>query len=139
LATSSEDVRPIRAARREAGLASNKADEARRRAAIEIWWRRGELQAADKVLALVRRLAGSAVHLWLDGQPEAGREGEQAVGAWAAQATAAAAKALRENAPLPPELSPPPAPSRAQVVVEEIEALYHAARSLAGGKAGASV
>jgi uncharacterized membrane protein YccC len=131
LSTPGEDVRPIRAARRAAGLASNKADEARRRAGLEIWWRRSELKAADEVLAALRRLAGTAVALWLDGQSEAGRESDQAMGDWGAQATASAAQALREGRPLPPE-PPAPEPGRAAPIIGEVETLYRAARALAG-------
>ncbi|HUO22182.1 MAG TPA: FUSC family protein, partial [Caulobacteraceae bacterium] len=69
LSSPGDDVKPVRAARREAGLASNRADEARRRAALEIWWRRRELKAADAALAAVRRLGGAAVALWLEGAP----------------------------------------------------------------------
>jgi uncharacterized membrane protein YccC len=138
LTSSGDDVRPIRAARREAGLASNRADEARRRAALEIWWRRGELTAADAVLAASRRLAGAAVHLWLDGQPPAARESDEAVGAWTEAATAAAAQALRENAPAPAQPPPAPQAGRAEPIVEEIEALYRAARPLMAGKAAAA-
>jgi hypothetical protein len=125
-------VRSIRAARREAGHASNKADEARRRAGLEIWWRRAELHAADEVLAALRRLAGTAVALWLDGQPAAAKASDQAMSAWSTDVSANAARALREGWPLP--ANPPPAPEagRAQPIIEEIAALYRAARPLAG-------
>ena len=96
LTSPGDDVGPIRTARREAGLASNRADETRRRAALEIWWRRGELKAADAVLAATRRLAGTAVHLWLDGQAERrrGRATRGPSAAWTEQAAAAAAFGL---------------------------------------------
>lgn len=126
------DVGPIRAARREAGLASNKADEARRRAALEIWWRRGELEAADETLAAIRRVAGTAVALWLQGQPAAMRKSDRAMGAWTTDAAAAAARALREGWPLPSDPPPAPEPGRAEPLVEEIAALYRATRPLAG-------
>jgi uncharacterized membrane protein YccC len=132
LSSPGDDVGPIRAARREAGLASNRADEARRRAALEIWWRRGELKAADEALAAVRRLAGTAVALWLQGHPPAMRKSDKAMGAWTVDAATAAARALREGWPLPS--GPPPAPEagRAEPLIEEIAALYRAARPLAG-------
>jgi uncharacterized membrane protein YccC len=132
LSSPGEDVGPIRAARREAGLASNRADEARRRAALEIWWRRNELKAADEALAAVRRLAGTAVALWLQGHSQAMRKNDRAMGDWTAEAAASAARALREGWPLPS--GPPPAPEagRAEPLIEEITALYRAARPLAG-------
>jgi len=132
LSSPGDDVGLIRAARREAGLASNKADEARRRAALEIWWRRGELKAADEVLAAVRRLAGTAVSLWLQGHPPALRKSDRAMGAWTTDAATGAARALREGWPLPS--GPPPAPEagRAEPLIEEIAAVYRAARPLAG-------
>jgi uncharacterized membrane protein YccC len=132
LSTPGDDVRAIRAARREAGLASNKADEARRRAALEIWWRRSDLHAADDVLAALRRLAGTAVALWLDGPPASARASDQAMGAWSADASASAARALREGWPLPAEPPPAPEPGRAAPIIGEIAALYRAARPLAG-------
>ncbi|HVY35622.1 MAG TPA: FUSC family protein [Caulobacteraceae bacterium] len=134
LSTPGEDVGPIRTARREAGLASNKADEARRRAALEIWWRRAELKAADEVLAAVRRLAGTAVALWLDGQPMTAATTDHAIGAWSAQASADAARAVREGSRLPPDPPPAPPPGRAEPIIAEIQALYRAARPLAGGE-----
>ena len=91
LASPGDDVRPIRAARREAGLASNRADETRRRAALEIWWRREELQAADAVLAAVRRLAGTAVALWLDAPQGLERGVDPGLSAWTSQAAQEAA------------------------------------------------
>jgi uncharacterized membrane protein YccC len=132
LSTPGDDVRAIRAARREAGLASNKADEARRRAALEIWWRRAELHAADDVLAALRRLAGTAVALWLDGPPATAHVGDRAMGAWTADASASAARALREGWPVPADPPPAPDPGRAAPIVDEIAALYRAARTFAG-------
>jgi len=128
-----DDVRPIRTARREAGLASNRAEETRRRAALEIWWRRDELNGADRVLAAVRRLGGTAVALWLDDAPQDQRAGDQAVGVWAAETASQAAASLREGRSLG-EPSEAPEPGRAGPIVEEIRSLYQAAQALADGR-----
>ena len=134
LASPADQDQPVQAARRQAGLSSNRADEARRRAALEIWWRRGELKAADEVQAALRRLAGTAIALWLQGQPKTGGEGERAVGGWCEQAIGALSAALRGGEAFAP---PPPAPAdpgRAAPIVEEILTLYRAAEPFAAGR-----
>ena len=125
-----DDVRPVRAVRREAGLASSKADEARRRAGLEIWWRRSDLAAADETLAATRRLAGTAVSLWLQGHPPESRLTDEALAAWILQTSSQAAKALRDGKPLAAQ--PPPAPEggRAEPIIQEIGELWQAARLL---------
>lgn len=54
------------------------------------------------------------------------------MGAWTTDAATGAARALREGWPLPS--GPPPAPEagRAEPLIEEIAAVYRAARPLAG-------
>jgi uncharacterized membrane protein YccC len=129
LSSPGEDVKPIRAARREAGLASNKADEARRRAGLEMWWRRKELEAVDAALAAVRRVGGASVALWLEGHPTHDPAADLTTGQWAAQTTDLAAGALRQGGLLS---DPPAAPAahHAQPIVEAVLGLFAAVRPL---------
>jgi len=136
----------IDAARRRAGLASNVAEASQQRAALESWWRRGELSGAADVLGVLRRLAGTATTLWLE-RPEVDREPLITTGSpharfetarWAETATAELATAIRSARPVP---VPPSSPCRTSgveddVLVREIEDLYRAAATLGARNPG---
>ncbi len=114
------------AARRAAGLASNTAEAAQHRAALESWWRREDLDAAAAMLAILRRLAGTATTLWLERDS---RPGRTTVAAWCEQATEALAAALLSlrAPPAMPSVIPTDQP---HPMVEEIMDLYAAAAAL---------
>jgi uncharacterized membrane protein YccC len=136
----------VDAARRRAGLASNIAEASQQRAALESWWRRSELNGAANILGGLRRLAGTATTLWLqvpntDCDPLHTPRIENApskTALWAEAATRDLAAAIRSARPIPT----PPARSlsagRAEddILVREIEDLYHAAATLGARKPG---
>ncbi len=134
-------------ARRRAGLASNLAEASQQRAALESWWRRGELNGAAQVLGVLRRLAGTATTLWL-ARADADRAAMTApidaddlsdAARWAKAATADLAMAVRRARPIPalPGPSWPPRRLEDDVLVREIKDLYRAAESLeTSGEAG---
>jgi len=134
----------VDAARRRAGLASNVAEASQQRAALESWWRRGELTGAADVLGVLRRLAGTATTLWLQQSdtdrgppPPTGVPNAQVETArWALAATAELATAIRSARPVPPVPSHAWSAGRADddVVVREIEDLYRAAATLGARK-----
>jgi hypothetical protein len=82
------------AARRAAGLASNKAEASQHRAVLETWWRRNDLDAAMAVLAVLRRVAGTATTLWLE--RDRPRRDQGMISAWSACSTGAAPRAGAE-------------------------------------------
>lgn len=120
-----QDAAALAAARRAAGLASNKAEAAQHRALLESWWRRDDLEAASAVLAVLRRVAGTATTLWLERDPV--RPDQAAVAAWCAAATANLSANLQSDA-APPTL--PPMIDRRHPLVDEIIDLYRAAAAL---------
>jgi uncharacterized membrane protein YccC len=130
LGPAGEDEPALRSARREAGLASSRADDSRRRAALELWRRRDELEAAAETLAAVRRLGGASMTLWLHGRSGEDGHPDAALGAWCAAAARALAEALRAHRP--PALDPAPdaTTAEAQTLVEQVEELCSAARPL---------
>ncbi|MHB8283635.1 MAG: FUSC family protein [Caulobacteraceae bacterium] len=127
-----QDASTLDAARRAAGLASNKAEASQHRAVLETWWRRKDIEAAAAVLAVLRRVAGTATTLWLE--RDRLRPDQSAVAAWCEQATTALAGALRNLSP-PPSLAPAAAADRRHPLVEEVLDLYSAARTLAVAEA----
>jgi uncharacterized membrane protein YccC len=127
-----DDEQRVKAARRQAGIAANRADDARRRAALETWWRRGELDMASAVQTALRRLAGSVMTLRLEGRLNGEVRGGEAIGAWCARTTQDLAAALRLGRPIPAEpAEPPPVVGSAGAIVAEIRDLYRAARASA--------
>jgi uncharacterized membrane protein YccC len=140
----SSDPGGVDAARRQAGLASNVAEASQQRAALESWWRRGELIGAANVLSGLRRLAGTATTLWLQ-RPETDREPLDTPGSWREQseaarwaeaATADLATAIRSARPVPALATRSWTARRAEddVLVREIEDLYRAAATLGAPK-----
>jgi uncharacterized membrane protein YccC len=136
----SSDPGGVDAARRQAGLASNVAEASQQRAALESWWRRGELTGAANVLSGLRRLAGTATTLWLQ-RPETDRAPLDTAGSWREQseaarwaetATADLATAIRFARPVPVLATRSWTARRAEddVLVREIEDLYRAAATL---------
>jgi uncharacterized membrane protein YccC len=129
----------VDAARRRAGLASNVAEASQQRAALESWWRRGELNGAAEVLGVLRRLAGTATTLWLqrsaDREPLTTTEERWEAAHWAQAATDELATAIRSAGPIPAPPGRSWTPSRAEddVLVREIEDLYRAAATLEAG------
>jgi len=65
------DVPVLESLRREAGLASNNAEESLQRAQLESLHRRSTYQLAPTALALLRRLAGISTRAWMSGQASA--------------------------------------------------------------------
>ena len=124
-----QDAAGLEAARRAAGLASNKAEAAQHRAVLESWWRRDDLEAALAVLAVLRRVAGTATTLWLE--RDRTRPDQAAVAAWCQRATTELAASLKAASP-PPPLSP--VADRRHPLVEEILDLHAAAGALSVGK-----
>jgi uncharacterized membrane protein YccC len=115
------------AARRAAGLASNTAEAAQHRAALESWWRRDDLDAAAAMLAVLRRLAGTATTLWLERDGLRPRQAE--IAAWCEQATDALAAALL-NLRAPPAMPSAAPTDQHHPMAEEIIDLYAAAAEL---------
>jgi uncharacterized membrane protein YccC len=121
------DAASLDAARRAAGLASNTAEAAQHRAVLETWWRRNDLDAAAAMLAVLRRLAGTATTVWLEG--DGSRPGQAEVAAWCRQATSALTAALRHPGTTP--ALPPVRPiDQFHPLVEEMIDLYAAADAL---------
>ncbi len=126
------DLAILDAARRAAGLASNAAEAAQHRAVLESWWRRDDLDAAAAMLAVLRRLAGTATTLWLERDGSRPRQTE--VAAWCEQATEALAAALLSLRA--PSAMPPGVPTdQAHPLVEEVMDLYAATAALPAPKA----
>jgi len=65
------DVPVLENLRREAGLASNNAEESLQRAQLESLQRSSTYQLAPTALALLRRLAGISTRAWMSGQASA--------------------------------------------------------------------